>query len=110
MNRTVKLLVLPVMALALTGVPSFAQDHPDHDNSTYRQHSEWKPGAKIEKNDWDRGEKVDYKAHHLRKPPEGHEWRMVDGHFVMASPDGRIVSVRKGPSNNHQKSPDQHPQ
>jgi len=46
MNRTVKLLVLPVMALALTGVPSFAQDHPDHDNSTYRQHSEWKPGAR----------------------------------------------------------------
>jgi len=108
MNRMIKAFALPVLAIALTGVPSFSQDHPD--NHAYKQHTEWKPGATIAKEDWNRGDKVDFKAHHLRKPTEGHEWRMVDGHYVMASQDGHIVSVRPAPHNNHLKSPDEHPQ
>ena len=109
---------LPIVALALSGLPAFSQDHPDHDqaqaqddhdNGTYRQHDEWKKGAQISHDDWNRGEKVDYRANHLRKPPEGHEWRKIDGNYVMAKDDGTIASVRPAPRNNHQKSPDQNP-
>ena len=111
MNRMMKALALPVISLALTGVPSFSQEHADHDNSAYRQHREWKPGTKVEKNDWDRGDKVDYKEHHLRRPAQGHEWRLIDGHYVQGDQDGNIYSVRTAPHhNNHQKSPEQHPQ
>jgi Ni/Co efflux regulator RcnB len=103
---------LPILAMALAGLPAVAQDHPDqdrHDNGTYRQHDEWKKGAQISHDDWNRGEKVDYRANHLRKPPEGHEWRRIDGNYVMAKNDGTIASVRPAPRNNHQKSPDQNP-
>jgi Ni/Co efflux regulator RcnB len=113
MNRTVKAFALPVMALALMGSPSFSQDHPDQDhrdNGAYKQHTEWKVGAKVAQDDWNRGDKVDYKEKHLRRPPENHEWRKIDGHYVMADQDGKIASVRTAPRNNHQKSPDQHPQ
>ena len=86
---------LPVLAMALASMPTMAQDHQD--NHTYKHHDEWKTGSKIKHEDWDRGEKVDYQKNHLRRPPEGHEWRQVDGNYVMAKEDGTIVSVRRAP-------------
>jgi Ni/Co efflux regulator RcnB len=86
---------LPILAIALAGMPAMAQDHQD--NHTYKQHTEWKAGAKIQQNDWDRGDKVDYRQNHLRQPPEGHEWRQIDGNYVMTNHDGVIVSVRRAP-------------
>jgi Ni/Co efflux regulator RcnB len=86
---------LPILAMALASMPAMAQDHQD--NHTYKHHDEWKTGSKIKHEDWDRGEKVDYQKNHLRKPPEGHEWRQVDGNYVMAKEDGTIVSVRRAP-------------
>ena len=91
---------LPILAMALASVPAMAQDHPDQgqqDNHVYKQHSEWKAGAKIPQEDWNRGDKVDYKQNHLRRPPEGHEWRQIDGNYVLAKDDGTIVSVRRVP-------------
>jgi Ni/Co efflux regulator RcnB len=86
---------LPVLAMALASMPALAQDHQD--NHTYKQHSEWKAGARIQQEDWNRGDKVDYRQNHLRRPPEGHEWRQIDGNYVMARQDGTIVSVRRAP-------------
>jgi Ni/Co efflux regulator RcnB len=44
--------------------------------------------------DWDRGERVDYRQYHLRRPPNGYEWRMVDGNYVLAAvATGVIASV-----------------
>jgi Ni/Co efflux regulator RcnB len=80
---------------SLTSMPAQAQDHPD--NHTYKQHQEWKAGVKIQTEDWNRGDKVDYQQNHLRRPPEGHEWRQIDGNYVMARQDGTIVSVRRVP-------------
>jgi Ni/Co efflux regulator RcnB len=87
---------LPILAMALASMPAMAQDHQD--NHTYKQHQEWKTGSKIKHEDWDRGEKVDYQKNHLRRPPEGHEWRQVDGNYVLAKEDGTIVSVRRAPN------------
>jgi Ni/Co efflux regulator RcnB len=84
---------LPILAMALASMPAMAQDHPD--NQTYKQHNEWKTGAKIQQEDWNRGDKVDYKQKHLSRPPAGNEWRQVDGNYVMAKQDGTIVSVRQ---------------
>jgi Ni/Co efflux regulator RcnB len=66
----------------------------DHDNHQYVHHDEWKKGAKIRDEDWHRGEQVDYREHHLRAPPHGYEWRMVDGNYVLAAAaTGVIASV-----------------
>jgi Ni/Co efflux regulator RcnB len=66
----------------------------EHDNHQYVHHDEWKKGAKIRDEDWKRGEQVDYKEHHLRAPPHGYEWRMVDGNYVLAAAaTGVIASV-----------------
>ena len=67
MNRMTRAFALPILAAALTCLPTVAQDHPDqdhhdqaqpqdrHDNGTYRQHDEWKKGARIPQEDWNRG-------------------------------------------------------
>jgi Ni/Co efflux regulator RcnB len=44
--------------------------------------------------DWNRGQKLDWHAHHFNKPPRGYEWREVDGNYVLAAiTTGVIVSV-----------------
>jgi Ni/Co efflux regulator RcnB len=44
--------------------------------------------------DWNRGERVDYRQYHLRTPPRGYEWRQVDGNYVLAAvATGVIFSV-----------------
>ena len=66
----------------------------EHDNHQYVHHEEWKKGAKMRDEDWKRGEQVDYRQHHLRAPPHGYEWRMVDGNYVLgAIATGVIASV-----------------
>ena len=121
MNRMIRVIALPMLAAAFICLPTLAQDHPDqdrrdqgqsqvrHDNDTYRQHDEWKAGSRIRQEDWTRGDKVEYRANHLRRPPEHTEWRKIDGNYVLANQDGTVVSVRPAPRN-HQRSHDEHPQ
>jgi Ni/Co efflux regulator RcnB len=93
---------LPILAVALAGMPALAQDHQDkdhqaqdhRDNNTYKQHNEWKTGSRIQQEDWSRGDRLDYRQNHLRRPPVGHEWRQIEGNYVLANQDGVIVSVR----------------
>jgi Ni/Co efflux regulator RcnB len=84
-------------ALAATSAPmAFAQPDRGHDQQPgqFRAHDEWRKGATIHQEDWSRGQPVDYHAHHLRKPPRGHEWRDVDGNYVLAAAaTGVIASV-----------------
>ena len=118
MNRMIRVLSLPLLVAALSGLPALAQDHPDqdqarsqdhHDNNTYREHHDWQKGSRIQQEDWNRGDKVDYQAHHLQAPPEGHEWRLIDGNYVLADRDGKIVTVRRAPRN-QEPNHDEHPQ
>jgi Ni/Co efflux regulator RcnB len=83
--------VLCAIAVAAANTQALADEH---DNHQYVRHDEWKKGAKIQDQDWKRGEQVDYKQHHLRAPPHGSEWRMVDGNYVLAAvATGVIASV-----------------
>ena len=54
-----------------------------HDNG---QHRGWYKGGRIERNDWDRGQRVnDYRRYHLQRPPRGYEWRRVDNNYILAA-------------------------
>ena len=82
------------IAVATANVSALADEHGDHDNHAYVHHEEWKKGAHMRKEDWARGEQVDYHQHHLRAPPRGYEWREVDGNYVLAAvATGVIASV-----------------
>ena len=76
-------LAFAILSTSLMGRVSLAQDH--HDNHAYVEHKEWKKGAPIKREDWDRGDKVDYQQNHLSAPPRGYEWRMVDGQYILAN-------------------------
>jgi Ni/Co efflux regulator RcnB len=76
-------LALAILSASLTGGVALAQDH--HDNHAYVEHKEWKKGAAIRHEDWERAEKIDYRQNHLDAPPRGYEWRMVDGQYVMVN-------------------------
>lgn len=93
MHRITRILILPVLALSLSGIPAIAQDH--HDNHAYVDHHDWKKGAVIHHEDWERGEKVEYKQYHLAPPADRQEWRLIDGHHVLCDADGRIIAVRR---------------
>ncbi len=85
-------------AVITVSAHALADDH-DHDrdnrdNHHYVRHGEWKKGARIRNEDWQRGEHVDYRQRHLRAPPRGYEWRQVDGNYVLAVvATGVIASV-----------------
>jgi Ni/Co efflux regulator RcnB len=86
--------------MILTGGVTFAQDHRDdhpqeaRDNHHYVRHEEWRRGARMKQDDWNRGQRVDYRQYHLHAPPRGYEWREVDGNYVMAAvATGVIASV-----------------
>jgi len=79
------------IAAAAAGTPAMADDH---DNHQFVRHDEWRKGARMQDADWRRGEHVDYRAQHLRAPPNGYEWRLVDGNYVLAAvATGVIASV-----------------
>jgi Ni/Co efflux regulator RcnB len=72
--------------------------HDDHHGPSMTMHGprhpDWHQGGHIARNDWGRGRHVDYRAHHLRTPPRGYEWRQVDDNYVLAAvATGLIASV-----------------
>lgn len=85
------------ISLALLSGSAIAQEHHDdqarHDQ--YVRHDDWKRGSHLRHEDWDRGQRVDdWRGHHLRRPRDGYEWRDIDGHYVMANPDGVIFQLQ----------------
>jgi Ni/Co efflux regulator RcnB len=83
--------LLLATAVITANTQAFADDQ---NNPHYVHHDEWKKGAKIRDEDWKRGEHLDYRERHLRAPPEGYEWREVDGNYVLAAvATGVIASV-----------------
>jgi Ni/Co efflux regulator RcnB len=98
MNALCRAFAVSTLALTLTGSLALAQDHNDRDHHDdqhhYVHHDDWKKGHRINHDDWNRGERVeDWHSHHLRRPPNGYEWRYVDGNYVLANNDGLIFSV-----------------
>ncbi len=95
--------LLLAAAVVAANTQAFADEHDSHDSREghdrhqYVRHEEWRKGARIRDEDWRRGGRVDYGERHLRAPPRGHEWREVDGNYVLAAvATGVIASVIVG--------------
>lgn len=59
---------------------------PRHDSHHgWHDHSDWRKGGYVARNDWDHGQRIDYRSHHLSRPPRGYEWRQVNGNYVLAA-------------------------
>jgi Ni/Co efflux regulator RcnB len=55
---------------------------------------QWGRGQRMGYNDWNNAQPVDYRAHRLRQPPRGYEWRQSNGQFVLgALATGLIASA-----------------
>jgi len=93
MNQFKRFAALATVSAMLSTGFAIAQDqhgdqgHPagDQGHQAYVRHPEWHKGARISHDDWARGQQVDWRAHHLRQPPSGYEWREVDGNYVLAA-------------------------
>lgn len=102
MNRFTKFAAHSALsAVLLTGVAIAQDDHRDdhHDDhhdadhhDSYVRHDEWKKGYHMRDEDWRRGQPIDYRTYHLRKPPRGYEWREVDGNYVLAAVATGIIA------------------
>jgi Ni/Co efflux regulator RcnB len=95
MKALFRALTVSTLALTLAGGVAFAQDHPDQaQHQQHVQHKERKKGYHLNHDDWARGQAVsDWHAHHLRRPPDGYEWRMIDSNYVLANSDGVISTL-----------------
>ena len=48
----------------------------------------------MDRQEWDRGNRIDYREYQLAPPRRGYEWREVDGNFIMgAVATGVILSI-----------------
>jgi Ni/Co efflux regulator RcnB len=55
---------------------------------------QWNRGEHMGQNDWRSAQPVDYRAHHLRAPPRGYQWRQSNGQYVLAAiTTGLIASI-----------------
>ena len=54
----------------------------------------WNRGQRMGYNDWSGAQPVDYRSHHLRRPPHGYEWRESNGQYILAAvATGLIASI-----------------
>ena len=97
MKPMMKSFAAGALFVALCGGTAIAQDHHDdrdHHHDQYVKHDDWKKGEHMRHEDWERAQHVDdWRAHHLRRPPKGYEWRDVDGQYVLGNSDGVIFQV-----------------
>jgi Ni/Co efflux regulator RcnB len=94
MRRIYKLASIPLLSMALMGSQAvLAQDrHDQPDNGHYVHHTEWKKGYHMRQEDWGRGDHIDnWQQYKLRRPPNGYEWRRIDGNFVLAASSTGVV-------------------
>ncbi|MES2474093.1 MAG: RcnB family protein [Pseudomonadota bacterium] len=61
-----------------------------HDNYGHRN---WRKGGRIERSDWNRGRRIDYRQHRLQRPPRGYEWRQVDNNYVLAAAATGLIAA-----------------
>ena len=91
-----KTFVLAVAATALLvgGVVNAQPNRGYNGQQSYQIAHQYNRGERIDRNDWSRTQPVDYRSHHLRRPPRGYEWRQVNGQYVLAAvATGLIMSI-----------------
>jgi Ni/Co efflux regulator RcnB len=88
-----KTLVMVIAAAALAAGAANAQGHAGWGHDQGASHK-WRQGERMGYNDWQHAQPVDYRAHHLRAPPRGYQWRQSNGQYVLAAvATGAIASI-----------------
>jgi Ni/Co efflux regulator RcnB len=72
-----------------------------HDNGRHRGWGQdyngghqWRRGERMGYNDWNGAQHINYREHHLRRPPYGYEWRQANGNYILAAiATGLIASI-----------------
>lgn len=104
--------IVTLAASALLVSAAAAQDRRDDrdgdhrgDQASAQQHAgwgqeygggdhHWRRGEHMGYNDWSGAQPLDYRSHHLRRPPHGYEWRETNGQYVLAAvATGVIASI-----------------
>lgn len=106
MNRTLAALVAAAIVSASLSGGALAQPGPDrHGPPGYDRHDDrgppgrasgqhrWRKGERIKRDEWRRYRAVDWRRHHLRRPPRGYEWREVNGDYVLAAAATGVVAA-----------------
>jgi Ni/Co efflux regulator RcnB len=69
-------------------------DNDRYDNRHDNNRHNWRKGGRIERNDWNRGHRVnDWQRRHLQRPPRGYEWRQVDNNYVLAAAATGLIAA-----------------
>ncbi|HWF78815.1 MAG TPA: RcnB family protein [Caulobacteraceae bacterium] len=76
-------------ALLASASAAVADQRGDHHQGGWGQDQgaahHWQRGERMGQDDWNGAQPVDYRAHHLRHPPRGYEWRQSNGQYVLAA-------------------------
>jgi Ni/Co efflux regulator RcnB len=73
---------------------NYASQQANGWGQNYQGDHQWRRGQRIGHDNWTGAQPVDYRAHHLRQPPRGYEWRESNGQYVMAAvATGLIASI-----------------
>ena len=76
-------------ALFINAGVAVADQPGDHQQGGWGQDQgaghHWQTGERMGRSDWNGAQPVDYRAHHLRQPPHGYEWRQSNGQYVLAA-------------------------
>ena len=62
------------------GPPEWAQDRGHRDD-----HRRWARGERLPDTYWRHHRYVDYRTHHLRRPPRGYQWVEVDNNYILVA-------------------------
>ena len=89
-SSALRALVLAAATAALLASASVAVAQPrDYQRGGWAQDQggdhHWRQGERMGRNDWSSAQPIDYRAHHLRHPPRGYEWRRSNGQYVLAA-------------------------
>jgi Ni/Co efflux regulator RcnB len=85
--RTLVAVAATAALLASAGV-AVADQRGDHQGGWGQDQGashHWQRGERMGQNDWGSAQPVDYRAHHLRHPPRGYEWRQSNGEYVLGA-------------------------
>jgi Ni/Co efflux regulator RcnB len=92
-----KNLMLAISAAALiAGSAGAVKAMPDDQHAGWSQdqgaNHQWNRGDHMGYNDWSGAQPVDYRQHHLRRPPHGYAWRESNGQFILAAVATGVVA------------------
>jgi Ni/Co efflux regulator RcnB len=92
----------------LVGTTDFAAAAPSQ-NSSYRSSTQsqgryghydrdrrptYREGQRVQRQEWNRWDRANWRRAHLRRPGRGYEWRQVDGRFIeIAIATGLIIAI-----------------